>query len=206
MSDEGKKISLNYLDLLREIGTIGAGRAATALADLLNCRVEILLPETRVVPLESLGKLFGNPEEVFFVLDIGVEGDLGGRVFFLLPPNEAKILGSVLLGQEPENLNTEDPLFQSSLKEMVNILTGAYMNALSDMTGLTIMYSVPSLAVDMIAALLDFFFVHIAQYSDEAIFIKTNLQVRNINFNSIFLFFPDMQSLRKLVDILGVKE
>jgi chemotaxis protein CheC len=203
---ENKKLSLNYLDLMREIGTIGAGRAATALADLLSCKVEISLPETKVIPLESLDRVLGNPEDVYFVLDIGVEGDIGGRVFFLLPPNEAKILGGALLGQNPDDLNVEDPLFQSSLKEMVNILTGAYMNALSDMTSLTIMYSTPALAVDMIAALLDFFFVHIAQYSDEAIFIKTHLKVRDINFDGMFLFFPDLDSLRKLVEILGVKE
>jgi chemotaxis protein CheC len=89
---------------------------------------------------------------------------------------------------------------------MVNIVTGAYMNALSDMTGLTIMYSVPSLAIDMIGALLDFFFIQIAQYSDEAIFIKTELKVKNINFAGFFLLFFDLESLRKLFSTLGYKE
>ena len=80
------------------------------------------------------------------------------------------------------------------------------MNVLSDMTGLTIMYGTPSLAIDMIAALLDFFFIHIAQYSDEAIFVKTQLKVKNMDFQGLFLFFPDLQSLRKLMDVLGVKD
>ena len=201
-----ERMSLTHLDLLREIGTIGAGRAASALAELLNCKAEITLPETKVVPLESLDRVLGHPEEVYFVLDIGIEGDIGGRIFFLLPPEEAKILGSALLGKDPKEIDTDDLLFQSSLKEMINILCGAYMNALSDMTGLTIMYSIPSLATDMIGALLDFFFIHIAQYSDEAIFIKTQLKIKDMNFRGIFLFFPDMESLRKIFDILGVKE
>lgn len=203
---ENKKISVNHLDLLKEIGTVGAGRAATALAELLNYKVDITLPETRIVPLESLDKILGNPEDIYFVLDIGVEGEIGGRIFFLLPPEEARILGGALLGKPTSEIETNDPLFQSALKEMINIVTGGYMNALSDMTGLTIMYSIPSLAIDMVGALLDFLFIQVAQQSDEAIFIKTQLRAQNIKFEGFFLFFPDLESLRKLFATLGVKE
>ena len=204
--DGDRKISLGHIDLLKEIGTIGAGRAATALAELLNYKVDISLPETKIIPLESLDKILGNPEDVYFVLDIGVEGEIGGRIFFLLPPEEAKVLGGALLGKPPQEIETNDPLFQSALKEMINIVAGGYMNALSDMTSLTIMYSIPSLAIDMVGALLDFLFIQVAQQSDEAIFIKTQLRAENIKFEGFFLFFPDLESLRKLFEVLGVKE
>ncbi|MCD6583467.1 MAG: chemotaxis protein CheC [Candidatus Omnitrophica bacterium] len=204
--DETKKISSNQLDVLKEVGTIGAGRSATALAELLNCKVEITLPETKLVPLESLHKVLGNPEDLYFVLDIGVEGEISGRVFFLLAPQEAKILGSTLLGKPPEEVDLNDGMFLSSLREMVNILVGAYMNVLSDMTGFTIMYTTPSLAMDMVGAIMDFFFIHIAQHSDEAIFIRTELKVRDMDFGGCLLFFPDLESLRKLFKALGVKE
>lgn len=200
------KISLNRLDALREVGSIGAGRAATALADMLNCRVEICLPETKVVPLESLDRILGDPEETYYVLDIALEGDLGGRVFFLLPPKEVKFLAEALLGSTVPSADINDPLFQSSLKEMVNILTGAYMNVLADMTSFSLMYGVPSLAVDMVGALLDFFFIQIAQYSDEAIFIKTQFSVKNINFSGMVLIFFDFDSLRKLFETLKVED
>jgi len=110
------------------------------------------------------------------------------------------------LGRDPDDIDTNDLLFQSCLKEMVNILTGAYMNILADMTGLTIMYNVPSLAIDMVGALLDFFFIQIAQYSDEAIFIRNQFRAKNIDFEGLFLFFPNLESLRKIVSILGVSE
>lgn len=202
--EEKKKISLDQLDVLREIATIGAGRAATALAELLSTKVDITLPETRLIPLENLDKILGDPERTFFVLDTGLEGEIGGRIFFLLPPQEATILGASLLGKDTKEISFDDPMFQSSLKEMVNILVGSYMNALSDMIGLTIMYSVPSLALDMVTALLDFIFIQIAQHSEEALFVKTDLKVANINFEGLFLFFPDYQSLKKIFEILGL--
>ena len=198
------QVSLNQLDVLREIGTIGSGRAATALADLLGERVEIALPETRLIPLESLDKILGDPENAYFVLDTGLEGDIGGRIFFLLSPEEAKILGGSLIGKPPEETDLEDPLFQSALKESANILVGAYMNALSDITGLSILYTVPSLALDMVAALLDFIFIQIAQNSEEALFIKTDLKIKDIAFEGLFLFFPDAESLKKIFNTLGI--
>jgi chemotaxis protein CheC len=201
-----KKPSLVYMDALREIGTIGAGRAATALAELLNCKVEISLPETKVIPLESVDKVLGNPEDLYFVLDIGLTGEIEGRIFFLLSPQEAKILGANLLGKTPEEIDIDDLMFRSSLKEIVNILSGSYIGALSDMVGMTLMYSVPSLALDMVAAILDFCFINIAQHSEEAIIVKTQLKIEHIDFKSLLLFFPHTHSMRKLLERLGVKE
>jgi len=201
-----KRISLNQLDVLREIATIGAGRAATALAELLGTRVDIKLPETRLIPLENLDTILGDPEKTFFVLDTALEGEIGGRIFLLLPPEEAVILGATLIGQDPKDIKYDDPLFQSALKEMANILVGAYMNALSDMIGLTIIYSVPSMALDMVAALLDFIFIQIAQHSEEALFVKTDLAVKDINFSGLFLFFPDHESLMKIFSILSPED
>ncbi len=207
MSEERKKISLVHLDALREVGTVGAGRAATALAEMLNCKVEISVPEIKVFPLELLSKILGNPDELFFVLDIDMEGEIRGRMFFLLLPNEAKILGASLLGKKSEEIkDVKDPLFQSSLKELTNILAGSYLNALSDMTGFAFLYNPPSLAIDMVGALLDFFFIQVAQYAEEVIFIKTQLQIEDIDFQGLILFFPDMESLTKLFEKLGVKE
>ena len=195
----------NQLDALREVGTIGAGRAATALSDLLHTNVAISLPEIKFIPLENIDKILGDPESIFFVLDTGLKGDLGGRIFFLLSPQEARILGGTLIGKEQQDIDLEDALFKSSLKEAVNILVGAYMNALSDITGLNILYTPPSLALDMIAALLDFIFIEIARYSEEALFINTKLKVKNADFEGLFLFFPDDSSLKKIFNALGME-
>jgi len=199
------KFSLLHLDVLKEIGTIGSARAATALSEILNCKVEISLPEAKLVPLESLDKALDNPEKVYFVLDTALEGELEGRLFFLLLPQEAKILGEALLGRSLKEEDLNDELFQSSLKEIVNILAGSYMNALSDLTGLMIMYSVPSLGIDMINALLEFFFIHMAQESEEVVLIKTNLKVQDRSLKGMLLFFLYWDSLKKLAEKLRIK-
>lgn len=202
--DEKNNGSLSKINALREIGTIGAGRAATALSELLRCKVDISLPEVQMLPLEALDKILGNPEDIYFVIHIGLKRDIQGRIFFLVSVEEARQLGARLLGKPSEEIDTSNPLFRSSLEEIFNILTGSYFCALSDITGLTTTYEAPSLAVDMVAAVLDFFFIQIAQKSEETIFIKTKLTVKNIKFNGLILFFPDTDSLQRVLDFFSV--
>lgn len=200
-----EKLSFNQADLLKEIGTIGAACAATALSDMIGERVDIAVPQVNLVPLENLHSLMGGSESLFFVLDMEIRGDIAGRIFLLFSPNDARYLGSNLLGRPKDQIDFNDDLFQSSLKESANILSGSYVSALAEMTSLTILTSVPSLAMDMIGAILDFIFIQIAQYSEEALFIRTDLSVKGMNLEGLFLFFPSTESLRKIFEILNLK-
>ncbi len=200
------RFSLTQLDVLKEIGTIGAANAATALADLVRAKVEINVPEVNIVPLENVARLLDSADKLYFVLDMEINGDVLGRIFLLLSPEDAKLLGSHLLGKPVEELDYKDDMFQSALKESANILCSSYITSLADMTKLTILSSVPTLAMDMVGAILDFIFIQIAQYSEEALFVKTNLKVEGENMHGLFLFFPSSDSLRKIFEILGVKE
>jgi len=203
--EEEQKLTFTQMDLLREIGTIGSATAATALADMVASKVEICVPQVSLVPLENLSTILNNAEKLYFVLDMEIKGDIGGRIFLLLSPEDAKFLASTLLGKPKEELDFKDDMFRSSLQEVCNILGGAYVSALADMTSFTILTSIPSLAMDMVGAILDFIFIQIAQTAEEALFIKTDLQVKGLSMEGLFLLFPTSDSLQKIFNVLGVK-
>lgn len=200
------KLSLRQIDLLKEIGTIGSANAATALADLINKKVEIAVPKVSFVPLENIAPLLGAADKLYFVLDIEIRGDVSGRMFLLFPPEDARSLSSILLNRRKEELEFNDEMFQSSLKESANILAGSYVAALAEMANLNILTSVPSLAMDMVGAILDFIFIQIAQYSEQALLIKTDVKVSSENFEGLFLLFPTTESLVKIFETFGLKE
>ncbi|MGE5308693.1 MAG: chemotaxis protein CheC [Deltaproteobacteria bacterium] len=193
------------LDALKEIGTIGSATAATALADMIAAKVEIAVPEVSLVPIEKIANLLSGAERLFFVLDMEIKGDIGGRIFLLLSPNDARFLATALLGKPKEEIDFNDDLFKSAMREVCNILGGAYVSALADMTKMTIMLTTPALAMDMVAAILDFIFIQIAQDSEEALYIRTDLQVKGLTMEGLFLLFPTTESLKKIFDILNVK-
>jgi chemotaxis protein CheC len=201
-----ERLSLTQLDLLKEVGTIGGGKAATALADLIGTRVEISVPQVSLIPLENISALLGGMDKTFYVMDLDIKGDILGRIFLMFSPEDAKFLSSHLLSKPKEEIDTNDEMFQSSLKEATNILSGSYVSALAEMTNLNMICGVPSLAVDMVGAILDFIFIQIAQDSEDALYIKTDLKVKGSNLEGLFLFFPNNESLRKIFEVVGLKE
>jgi len=201
----GEQFSYNQLDVLKEIGTIGSATAATALADMLSQKVEIAVPQVTLVPLEEIGNVLTRMDQMFFILDMEVVGDVTGRIFFLLPPDDAKFLAATLLGKPKEGMDFNDEMFRSALKEVCNILGGSYVSAMADMTEFMINISIPSMALDMIGAIMDFIFIQIAQDSEEALYIKTEIKVAGLSLNGLFMLFPTTESLMKVFRALKVQ-
>lgn len=200
------RLSATQLDVLKEVSTIGSANAATALSGLINQKVDITVPQVSLVPIEHISRLLGGMEKPYFVLDTELKGDVTGRIFLLFSPEDARFLSGMLLGKPKEEIDFKDDMFQSALKESANILGGSYLSAMAEMTNLTILNSTPSLAMDMVGAILDFIFIQIAQYSEEVLFIKTELSVKDVNLGGLFFLFPSVESLRKIFDVLGIKE
>jgi len=200
--DEG--LSSNQLDVLTELGTMGAGRAATAFAELIGAKVEINVPQASLVPLENIAHLLGEVDKPFFVLDSQLEGEVTGRILLLFSPEDARGISSLLLEKDPREINFDDLMVKSALMECTNILSGSYVTALADMTNLRIIPSVPHLAMDMVGAILDFVFIQIAQYSEQAFFIKTDLKINQKNIEGLFLLFPDVESIEKIFHVLNI--
>jgi chemotaxis protein CheC len=201
---EHDNVSHGHLDVLKEIGTMGAGRAATALSEIISMPVSISVPEARMIPSSHFAKVVATSDGTSFVLVIMLQGELGGRVFFLLSPTDARMLGASLTGQTPETIKFDDPLVQSSLKEALNIIVGAYMAALSELTGFEIMFSIPYLAMDILTAV--FIAEQTPHHSSEMILIKTQMKIADKDFNGAFLFFPDMPSIKKIFAALHLDE
>src|SRR3989441_10363797 len=120
------------IDALREVANIGAGHAATALSQLTNRRIMISVPQINIARLEEVPDLLGNPQDVVAAVLMHMLGDLTGRTLLLFPEAGGRRLCDMLLRRPIGTSNEFDVLEESCLKEAGNIMSGAYMNALSD--------------------------------------------------------------------------
>ncbi len=206
MSDE--KVSLRQLDLLKEIGSIGSASAATALSELINNQVDIVVPQVQLVPLDHIADLLGGMEKIYFVSVLEINGDIEGTIFLLFSLEHSKHLVEALLKKinETGGMDVDDEMFQSCIKESANILCGAYVSALAEMANFNIGTSVPFLARDMVGAILDFIFINLATEVENAVVIKTDVNVSGSSIEGLFLLFPNGQSLKKIFDTFGLKE
>ena len=194
------KVEGIYYDVLKEIGNIGAGNAATALASMLSQKVDMKVPRVELLDFKELGEAMGGEEQIMAGIYLRIEGDLQGSIMFLLEEKSAYTLVGRLMGTQVSEL---DEMAQSALKEIGNIITGSYLNSLSTMTNLTITESVPDLAVDMAGAILSVPAIEFGMVGDKMLLIQTAF-TDDEEINGFFILVPDLPSYSKLLRALGV--
>ncbi len=192
------------LDALREVANIGAGHAATALSQMTNRTIMINVPEVNVRQLEDVADLFGPPDEVVAAVLMHMMGDLTGRTLVLVSLPSAQQLCDILFRRPPGTTQEFGPMEQSGLKEAGNILASAYLNALSDFMGMMLIPSVPSLVVDLAAAVLTTTYLNFGHDRDYVFCVETSFRVEGAAdpLRGHFLLLPDMPSLRAIFDAI----
>ncbi|MBR5356810.1 MAG: chemotaxis protein CheC, partial [Lachnospiraceae bacterium] len=166
-----ESVSEQYLDVLKELGNIGAGNATTALAQMLQCKVDMKVPQVRLLDFGEVGTLMGGEEQIMAGIYLCVEGDITGSIMFLLEKDAARHLVSKLMGMELEG-DTFSEMETSALKEIGNIITGAYLNSLSTITNLKIYPSIPDLTIDMAGAILSVPAIEFGTLGDKILLIQ----------------------------------
>jgi chemotaxis protein CheC len=207
-----EKITSLHLDILKEIGNIGAGNAATALSTLLNKKIEMNVPNVRIVSFDEMVELAGGAENVVAGVFLRIEGDAPGSMFFLLSLKQATIFIQQMIGDSEFSFEKTpyNELALSALQELGNILAGSYLSSLSDFTNLSLYPSVPALSIDMVGAIISFGLIELSQVGDYAIVIETALNEGGTqaldSVNGHFFLLPDPDSFRTIFQSLGVRE
>lgn len=191
------------IDALREVANIGAGHAATALSQMTDRRIMITVPQINIARIEDVANLLGDPTDVVAAVLMHMLGDLTGRTLLLLPEAAARRLCDMLLRRPAGTTTAFDVLEQSCLKEAGNILSGAYMNALSDFMGMLLLPSVPSLVVDLAAAVLTTTYLNFGHEHDFVFCVETEFQIEaEEGLRGYFLLLPDLASLKAIFDAI----
>ena len=189
------------LDALREVANIGAGHAATALSTMTGGTIMISVPRINIARLEDVPSQISAPEEPVAAVLMNMLGDLTGRTLLVFPKATAIRMAELML-RRPKGTFTElGDLEQSAIKEAGNILSGAYMNALSDFMGLMILPSPPSLAVDMSSAVLTTAHLQFGDDRDYVFCVESEFYMQDLDehLRGFFLLLPDVGSLQAIL-------
>lgn len=203
MQDFNLDNSQQFFDVLREIGNIGAGNATTALAQLLQCKVDMKVPQVRLLDFQEVGAAMGGEEQIMAGVYLLVEGDINGSMMFLLEEKAAHCLVAKLMQME---MNTDGEFTEmelSALKEIGNIIVASYLNSLSVLTNMTIVPSVPDLSIDMAGAILSVPAIEFGAIGDEILLIQTQF-TDDMDLDGYFILVPDLESYNKILTAIGM--
>lgn len=191
-------------DVLREIGNIGAGNATTALAKLINTRIDMKVPKVDMVGFQKLATIIGNEEDIMAAVLVTLSEDISGMMMFMVDKKSARYLIGQLMGGMDMELGEEFTEIElSALSEIGNIITGSYLSALSGLLKMNINMSIPYISVDMAGAILSVPAIEFGKVGDEVLLIETNFGDET-EISGYFILIPQEDSYGKILKSLGL--
>ena len=170
-------------DVLTEIGNIGAGNATTALSQLINARIDMRVPKVELLTFAELAEVIGGAETLVAGILLSLEGDIQGSMLFILESNAARLLVQQLMGCKDDSTEQFTEMETSALQEIGNIISGAYLSAISSLTNMLITASVPSLAFDMAGAILSVPAIEFGKLGDKALLIESQFKDMDVDIS-----------------------
>jgi len=202
--DDIRKLKALQLDALREVANIGAGHAATALSQMTGQTIMISVPQINIAAIEDIPNQVGSAEEPVAAVLMKILGDLTGLALLVFPQPTALRLAGLMMGKE--NAAELGEIEQSAIREAGNILSAAYLNALSEFMGMILLPSPPTLAIDMSDAVMTSTFVEVAQGAEYVFCVETEFHLKELNesLRGFFLMLPDLASLTAMLRAIRV--
>ncbi len=197
------EINSMQFDVLKEIGNIGAGNATTALSTMINGKIDMNVPKVALLEFKELPEMVGGAENIVVGILITLEGEINGMMMFMMDQHSAHHLVNILLGNSPSTEEFSE-MELSALKEIGNIIAGAYLSSLSTLTNITISASIPYMSIDMAGAILSVPAIEFGKVGDKALIIETMFSKDDSDVNGYFILIPSIESYSVILSSLGL--
>ena len=203
--EKGYKLTWLERDALREITSIGAGNATTALSKLMKRRIDVTIPQLNLVNIQTVPEIMGGPERLATAIYSPIAGDTEGSLVVLFDKASSLLITDILRGREigtTKTLNAED---NKVLQDMGNILSKSCLEALSEFLDLKLMPSEPGVATDMIKSLMDTVLVEFAKKSDYALLLEVEFDAPPTKVKGHFFLIFDLTTIETIVNAISKK-
>jgi len=200
-----KKLTKLEKDALKEIGSIGAGKAATALSAMLGQTVEAKVPLADAIPLTNIPKVLKGREKIVTAIYQPVKGSVKGSVLIFFPQKSALLLTDLMMKKKKGTTKTLKQLDESALKEIGNILSGNCLTALSNFLNMNMLGDPPHLATDMVGAIVDSIVVKLSQKSEQALIIEMEFKTKEAKIPAYFFLLFDSRGAEAVLKTVREK-
>jgi len=192
------------LDVIREVGNVGAGHAATALSQLTGNPIEVSLPALEIIPYSEVPELFGGPEELVGSVFVKLAGEMEGYILFMANRDSSLALVDMMLGRLQKTCRAIGHDEEKLITHTASMLISSYVAAIARMTDMSIMPSPASFSLDMAGAVLGSLAISASAQSDDIIFVRTAFGNEEATVDTALFFMPDSRGLEVILGRLGV--
>lgn len=194
-------------DALQEIANIGASHAATALSQMVQREIKILIPKIDIIPLDQTIDKFKN-EEAIVAIFLKISNEIPSYSLLLLTQKSAFALADILLQQKSDTTKTElTDMEKSALEEVGNIMMCAFFDSIAELLHIPIVPGPPALAYDMPSAVMDYVLIQIGAVADKIFVFDTVVEEEKEGTFGISLFLvPEPKSIHVILEKIGMSD
>ncbi|MCR5672978.1 MAG: chemotaxis protein CheC [Lachnospiraceae bacterium] len=193
------------LDVMREIGNIGAGNACTALSVLLGTTIDMSVPRVQLLGLESTTQLLGGGDNVVIGLKIEITGDLQGMMLHVVERRFAERIINTFYAKEITNISSLDEMDSSVLNEMANITSGAYANSIATLTSLFVNIGTPNQIPGSVSDIMKLPLKDGVKENEQVLVVDEMFTIDDEHISSNMILALEKESLETLFSRLGVQ-
>lgn len=188
------------LGILLELGSIGAGHAATSLSDVLQQPISIEVPKIHTVKPHLVPQFYNLHDTMTTAIYLQLKEKNGCDILLMFELSEAKKIATMMT--MVSSIDELDPAMETSaLQELANILIGSFLTSISDFIGVKLLPTTPETVVDTFDAIIDNFLIKQSMSSENALVFETRFKRNGEDANSILMIFPS----EELKDLLVQK-
>ncbi|HII80924.1 MAG TPA: chemotaxis protein CheC [Methanosarcina sp.] len=187
------------LDVLKELGNIGTGHAATALSKLINKDIYLSVPNVKIGEIKNLSREFiGDVVAGVIIALQDLEENKSGYMYIMFPEKSARKIASDLFDMD----ELDEEMYASTIMEVGNILSSAFCDASADFMNIVLLPSPPSFAVDVPTAVIDSVVSQMAKNSNHIILFETSLS-SDSDIEIYLALLPESCLLDDMIKIMG---
>ncbi|MDE4907088.1 chemotaxis protein CheC [Methanogenium marinum] len=191
------------LDMLKEMGNIGASHAATSLSQMLMCEIEMTVPEVSVIDISQVSEYFGEEISAMVVFEIQGEIQPAGYIVCHVPRMSAIRLTNTMLGSTDEDREFNE-MDESAITEIGNIMISHFLDATAELLGVVMLPSPPMVTIDMALAAFENILAQVTSGDiNEFILFSTELKSVNNDIKSTIIMLPEEQTLVQILRLLN---
>jgi chemotaxis protein CheC len=195
-AEENEEIDLG---ILLELGSIGAGHAATSLSDVLQEPVSISVPRIHTLKPHLLPGFYDLRDRPTTAIYLRLAESYGMDILLTFEEFEARKIAAMM--NMCGSLEELDPAMETSaLQELGNILIGSFLTSISDFIGMTLMPTTPETVTDGFDAILDNFLIKQSLDSENALIFETRFMRNGADAKCILIIFPTQELKSLLVE------
>jgi chemotaxis protein CheC len=192
------------LDALREVGSIGAGHAATALSQLVDKPIGLTYPQLEIVPIGDVPRVFGGPEQLVGATYLRLLGDISGGILFMTSRDSALALVDLMHSRPAGTTKSFGHDEEALVTHVASILASSYAAAIARLTDMNILPSTPSFVLDMAGAILEVAVTEVGMTAMSALLVRTRFADEETAVDAGLFFLPDPDSLQAVLGRLGL--